>query len=244
MALIKCPECGKEISEHALSCPNCGYPVSLIENKSSEKKSDFESKTTDVLKEVQSNENDNLVNADSDRSNDDENKRISNEDITPKGDSDKEKKKNTFIKTPFILGAAVIALLLLVLIPGESEYESYDDSAIDSDYDSGYDSNYNTENTFVAPADELIVDADGKQIYKVYCTTGSLHFTGSFSGQGNFIVEVLNNNQDLQELVVNEIGDYVVDKTVYVGTGYHYIQIECSRGTWTMKWEGTGTTYQ
>lgn len=28
MALIKCPECGKEISDKASSCPNCGYPIS------------------------------------------------------------------------------------------------------------------------------------------------------------------------------------------------------------------------
>ena len=27
MALIKCPECGKEISDKALSCPNCGNPM-------------------------------------------------------------------------------------------------------------------------------------------------------------------------------------------------------------------------
>lgn len=27
MALIKCPECGKEISDRAASCPNCGCPV-------------------------------------------------------------------------------------------------------------------------------------------------------------------------------------------------------------------------
>lgn len=27
MALIKCPECGKEISDNALNCPHCGYPV-------------------------------------------------------------------------------------------------------------------------------------------------------------------------------------------------------------------------
>ena len=26
-ALIKCPECGKEISDAAESCPNCGYPI-------------------------------------------------------------------------------------------------------------------------------------------------------------------------------------------------------------------------
>ena len=27
MALIKCPECGKEISDKASACPNCGCPV-------------------------------------------------------------------------------------------------------------------------------------------------------------------------------------------------------------------------
>lgn len=27
MALIKCPECGKEISNQAKNCPNCGCPI-------------------------------------------------------------------------------------------------------------------------------------------------------------------------------------------------------------------------
>ncbi len=27
MALINCPECGKEISDQAVSCPNCGTPL-------------------------------------------------------------------------------------------------------------------------------------------------------------------------------------------------------------------------
>ena len=27
MVLIKCPECGKEISDKAISCPNCGLPL-------------------------------------------------------------------------------------------------------------------------------------------------------------------------------------------------------------------------
>ncbi len=27
MALIKCPECGKEISDKATACPNCGMPL-------------------------------------------------------------------------------------------------------------------------------------------------------------------------------------------------------------------------
>lgn len=28
MALISCSECGKEVSEKAASCPNCGAPIS------------------------------------------------------------------------------------------------------------------------------------------------------------------------------------------------------------------------
>lgn len=32
MALIKCPECGKEISDKAASCPNCGCPVHVEDN--------------------------------------------------------------------------------------------------------------------------------------------------------------------------------------------------------------------
>lgn len=31
MALIKCPECGKEISDKAPACPHCGCPVDLME---------------------------------------------------------------------------------------------------------------------------------------------------------------------------------------------------------------------
>ena len=27
MALIKCPECGRSVSEMASSCPDCGYPI-------------------------------------------------------------------------------------------------------------------------------------------------------------------------------------------------------------------------
>lgn len=27
MALIKCPECGKEVSDRAKACPSCAYPI-------------------------------------------------------------------------------------------------------------------------------------------------------------------------------------------------------------------------
>lgn len=32
MALIKCPECGKEISDTAKNCPNCGYRIKRPKN--------------------------------------------------------------------------------------------------------------------------------------------------------------------------------------------------------------------
>ena len=31
MALIKCPECGKEVSSNASNCPNCGHPIAQKE---------------------------------------------------------------------------------------------------------------------------------------------------------------------------------------------------------------------
>ena len=30
MALIKCPECGKDVSTSAETCPHCGYPINKI----------------------------------------------------------------------------------------------------------------------------------------------------------------------------------------------------------------------
>ena len=36
MALIKCPECGKEISDKASACIHCGYPLMNMQQKASE----------------------------------------------------------------------------------------------------------------------------------------------------------------------------------------------------------------
>ena len=44
MALIKCPECGKEISNKAKCCIHCGYPLDEIQNFSTEYS--FEGKDT------------------------------------------------------------------------------------------------------------------------------------------------------------------------------------------------------
>ena len=44
MALIKCPECGKEISDKANACIHCGYPLN-------EQKEEFYKKITSLLHE-------------------------------------------------------------------------------------------------------------------------------------------------------------------------------------------------
>lgn len=38
MALIDCPECGKQVSDAAKSCPGCGYPISSNDRQIREKK--------------------------------------------------------------------------------------------------------------------------------------------------------------------------------------------------------------
>ena len=33
MSLIKCIECGNDVSEYAEACPKCGCPIYIIKNK-------------------------------------------------------------------------------------------------------------------------------------------------------------------------------------------------------------------
>ncbi len=35
MPLIYCPDCGREVSDSAINCPNCAYPLSNLKNKNS-----------------------------------------------------------------------------------------------------------------------------------------------------------------------------------------------------------------
>ncbi len=38
MAMINCPECGKEISDKAKVCPSCGAPAKSVQEKSKKRK--------------------------------------------------------------------------------------------------------------------------------------------------------------------------------------------------------------
>lgn len=90
-------------------------------------------------------------------------------------------------------------------------------------------------------ADKRTINTNGKQVWKVYARSSELHFTGSFQGSGYFGIKILDSNQDFFDLVVNEIGDYIIDKTIYglVPDEMYYIQIECTSGSWSCSWTGT-----
>lgn len=84
---------------------------------------------------------------------------------------------------------------------------------------------------------QKIVDSNGKQIWKVYISNSSFHFTGTYRGTGNFIVKLSNSNQELVSLIANEIGDFVADKTVRVPyIGWYYLEINGTDGKWDYKW--------
>ena len=89
-------------------------------------------------------------------------------------------------------------------------------------------------------ASKKTVDIDGKQIWQVYAASNEVHFTGKYQGTGNFIIKILDDNQDFFDLVVNEIGDYNLDKRVYglEPDEMYYFQIQWSYGTWSLRWDG------
>lgn len=91
-----------------------------------------------------------------------------------------------------------------------------------------------------AKKDQVVVDSNGKKIWKVCMADNQFRFQGSYSGTGNFIVTVMDANQDYYASICNEIGDYVVDKTISVAEGeYYYIETFCSDGEWSASWWGT-----
>ncbi len=42
MALIKCPECGKEVSDQSEKCVNCGYPLNTCSNAKQQTNNNFQ----------------------------------------------------------------------------------------------------------------------------------------------------------------------------------------------------------
>ena len=58
MSLIKCPECGHDVSSEATHCPHCGYPIARKEEDgqkaevNTELQSELNTRYTKVLKDL------------------------------------------------------------------------------------------------------------------------------------------------------------------------------------------------
>lgn len=64
MALIKCPECGKDVSDKAEACPNCAYPIAKLKESNVVEHNEATETETQQNKEVSTkinNESDNKM---------------------------------------------------------------------------------------------------------------------------------------------------------------------------------------
>lgn len=129
----------------------------------------------------------------------------------------------------------------------DSQYSS-EMKAIDSQYAWAFDDssstinkptteqNMSSETEYKQP--ELIIDKNGKKVYKIYIVKNQIHFSGKYTGNGNFIIKLSNSNQDLVAVVTNEIKDCIVDKTITLhDSGIYYLEIDYSEGKYDLNWE-------
>lgn len=215
MALIKCPKCGQKVSDNFDKCIRCGYR--LDSNNMDSKIEEYRNLTNSFVNNSTYEKN------------------------------NKSSHKGWTILFIALVSFIVIISVITILFNSDGQANPYPSNSDDSYYQDYTDSEYaddNSDDTETysvkdTPKDEKIIDTDGKQIWKIYITDGDFSINGKYNGSGNFIVELLDDNQNLMELLCNEIGDYIIDKSVYVPSGYYYLQIEFSDGTYEVTWTGT-----
>ena len=103
MALIQCPECGKEISDKASTCPNCGCPIKV------------DKPATDNSSEIISNTNDNKA-----------------AEIN-QASSSKTNNKTPIIIVGVVIAVIVIVLLAVKMIPKKEKVEEITTEATTED---------------------------------------------------------------------------------------------------------------
>ena len=116
MGLIKCPDCGKEISEHASQCINCGCPIVAVNNQNPNGNEVDNSNSDDAFKD------DNTIN-------NDEKVEQYEKDITysSSGDTKGHNRYTLKEKVMLLLGMFLIIFVMIVaFIPSNSERKHSD----------------------------------------------------------------------------------------------------------------------
>lgn len=107
MPLINCPECGKQVSDKAPTCPNCGFPLNSI--SSNEASSDAEGTQSDQTESVTEKQKDGSSNEAQDN-----NKLPDTQ--TKKPAQERQKKKKQVVSGKMKLTAAVLGIVAVAEI--------------------------------------------------------------------------------------------------------------------------------
>ncbi len=86
-----------------------------------------------------------------------------------------------------------------------------------------------------ATDDQKVYDENGVQIWRIYSNKGKIEFTGTYSGDSKFIIQVMDLEQNVKGEPVNikTAGD--IDASMKVDEGYYYVKIEAVGG-WSLYW--------
>lgn len=118
----------------------------------------------------------------------------------------------------------------------KDDEEKKDDQEKDSSTKGKYDlPDHVDENEEGAKDDQKVHEESGVQIWRVYTNKGSIEFTGTYSGDSKFIIEVMDLKQKSLGEAVNMKSSGDIDGKMKVDEGYYYIKIEYVGG-WSLYW--------
>lgn len=83
--------------------------------------------------------------------------------------------------------------------------------------------------------DEKVFDESGVQIWRIYTNKGRIEFTGTYSGDSKFLIQIMDLSQNVLGEPVNmkEAGD--IDAAMKLEEGFYYVRIEAAGG-WSLYW--------
>lgn len=91
------------------------------------------------------------------------------------------------------------------------------------------------ENEEGARDDQKVYDENGIQIWRIYTNKGRIEFTGTYSGDSKFNIQIMDLKQNIkgQPVDMKQAGD--IDGMMKLEGGYYYIKIEAAGG-WSLYW--------
>ena len=161
MALINCPECRTQISEHALKCVKCGFP--LINISTSKPQPTFKSQDIKQTGTIETNATESKTNLSA---------------------IAKEKAKNSFATISFVVGVVVVICcgrVLWIIFFNKPEHSSYSSHSYSEIFFGNEDNNLGNEDNNQSQIEEKVVDVGN------YLTSNTFTLNGNGSVSFNKI---------------------------------------------------------